>query len=607
MHWTINGGYGAPDKINERRIYLRTVFILLAIVHAAMHNYYALSLVTLSKRKEKEGGESDSISAQALAIAPQMLQRAGLYSVGTSAVAPFLYHTLFRSMFWRLHIVLAKLFANIPRSESNPPSSFYLGSAIWWGFCMSFALSLTWQLNIILFRLNMLTEPVKNGVLLSASSKDPNGTLLNGLSAKMPVVKTLAFWELDIIARTSPDRRKNIFGDFERPMQEPVFTSMMVMAQNVVKSIQIRINEAENPSSKMAMNNAVSAPTNDSNIQRLPRLLPESTAAKSLIYQDQTTSGNGFVGQVTNVASKEVRKLGSSNQPLSPPTEKLQLLAQSVTPDALKYIEDIKQKADQLPVTRYLNVTSTRVIKSAILGTPVANADLTLFAISSSTALLVASLTEDAFGKAVQCVPSTVQCFANAVFAIEAFVEKHSNGGFVSKTDAVELKDIDLIHKQLKAAITELLAKFQLFLSDVGFSIRDLNETQKATKKTSLFTVIKPSDLAIEDAQPDDPRVREMEEPGRRKVSANSRANPAQSDVTEAGNARPGRLFKQLDDGSAYQESLRKRRHSTKRLENEERNPLAPRSGSSEMVENVLGARNFGTGGLHSRRAERVI
>lgn len=599
LHWTINGGYGAPDKLNERPIYLRTVFILLAIVHATIHNWNALSLLTLSKSKERDNAGNNSVTARVMASLPAMGLRAGLSSVATSVLAPFLYHGLVRSAFWRLHIVWAKLFANIPKSESNPPSSIYLGSGIFWGFVLSVALSLTWQLNIVLFQFFMLRKPVKNGMLLSALSKDPNGTLLNGLSAKMQLVKTLAFWELDIIARTSPERRMNIFGDFERPMQEPVFTSIISAAQGVVRLIQTRIHEAENPTSKIAPTKTSTDPANDSSIQHLPRLLPNSTSAKTLIYQDPNTGGNAF----TRV-SKEVKLLGSSNQPLSPPRERLQRLADQVTPEALKYIEDIKLRTDQLPVTRFLGVSSTRVVKSTILGAPIANPDLISYAISSSTTLLVASLTEDAFGKAVKCVPSTIQCFASTVFAIEAFVQKHTNGGFVAEKDATELRDIINIHKELKAAIAELLDKFQLFLNDVGLSIRDLNETRKALKRDPLFTVVKGALEAGNQTKISMPPSREMEEAGKRRVSEQPKAETAPSDKRGADNARPGRLFKQLDEGSTYQESLRKRRNSTKHRGEEDRNSLAPRNRNSEMVDNVLGAKDFG--GLQSRRAARV-
>lgn len=595
LHWTVNGGYGAPDRLNERPIYLRAVFLLLGVVHAVVHNYYDLSSLPLNKSKDNNRTGIGNINAQLAAEAPGMLKRAGLYSAVVNISAPFFYHSIFRNAFWSWHITWARLFANIPRSEQNPPTSPYLGSAMLWGFVFSCILSLTWQFNIMLFRLYMLQQPVRNGVPLSALSKDPNGTLLNGLSAKSQVVKTLAFWELDVIAKTSPDRRKNIFGDFERPGQGPIFTSMMSAALAVIQSIPARIDEMENPTSMKPPTEPYTNPADDPSIERLPRILPSSKAAQNQIYQEP----------VTNAVSKTVKTLGSSTD-LYPSPKQVRALADKVPGIYSSVEQGVKQQPMVSVALKYMATSPTCMINSAILGSPVANPDLITLAVSSSTALLVASLTEDAFGKAVQCVPSTVQCFASAIFAIEGFVKKHTNGGDVSATTNDELRDMLRLHQTLKGAMKELLDKFRLFLNDVGLSIRDLNEAQKAAEDRALLTVVTSSlrpdpKGALEDA----PAPREMEEPARRRVSDSVKGGSMQVQKRATGDVRPGRLFKQLDDDSAYQDSLRKRRNSTKHRDTEEKNPLATRR-NPEMVDNVLGAKDLGIGGLQSRRVGTV-
>jgi hypothetical protein len=47
-----------------------------------------------------------------------------------------------------------------------------------------FLLSLLWDISDIFFTMQLTREPLKNGQPLTTESKDPNGSLLNGLKSK---------------------------------------------------------------------------------------------------------------------------------------------------------------------------------------------------------------------------------------------------------------------------------------------------------------------------------------------------------------------------------------------------------------------------------------
>ena len=632
LGWIINGGYGSPDRLNERPIYLRMLFLVLAFMHSALHIFYDYSTIPLTIDGTAREGQNKTIPARLLDNAPSILKTAGIAAGAASSLGPFLYNGVFRSTLWSWHITWAKLFASIARSEAVPPDSLYVGEIMLSAFVWSALLSVTWQLNFHLFDALMPQEPTVHTKPLSAASKDPNGTLLHGMKAKLDLTKTFTFWEFDLIANKHFERRKDIFSDFDRPSQPAVFIQMLHAGLDVVKSVQARMTELTTPQTPAPVTNPQNISVDDKDVQRLPKILPNARAINAPIFQQGSNPSGSLAERAGTYVANEAKIFGSSSNPWSPPVERTKQLAIEYSSPT---IEDLKSRAEayqQSPLGRYLLTSSIRLIKSAVLGTPTANPALTLHAISGITAFLVASLDEDTFGRAVQGVPPTVQTFTSTIFAIESFVHNHTNGGKVARKEATELKEVAILLKSLKAALRTLLDKFQGFLNDIGLSIRDLNDARKAAEDRELFEVISASKPA---AEGDGHRQatngtkqtgsREMEEVGARRQSGHrqqqeqqQQSQPQQDqrqrrristkdqEAEDADRSRPGRLFAQLDSGSAFS-SVRERRKSV----GKESNPLITRSSSSggEMAENPFGARDFNSlpaGGLQRRRGVKA-
>ncbi|KAK5948519.1 hypothetical protein OHC33_010415 [Knufia fluminis] len=638
LGWITNGGYGAPDKLNERPIYLRLFFLLLGAMQAALHIYNDSSSLaspikkpTTPQDRPQETAVEDTVIVKMLGTGPGLIKQAGILSTVATIIGPFLYTAFFRRTLWSWHIWWAKVFANIARSGADPPTGFYIGSIMGRAWIFGAFLSVTWQLNILFFRTFMLREPTKDGRPLSTFSKDPNGTLLHGLNAKRELVKTFAFWELEVISKTCPDRRKDIFSDFERPSQGPMFSQMLDAALEVFKSIESRMKVLDPPPK-------ISTSTTDmkggQDPDHLPRLLPNAIPARNQIHQPVNPAvGDSRAGRLFNYAAHEAKLIGSSPNPWSPPLDRTKQLAIEYGSPKLRDLQARAEAVQQSPLGRYMLTTPTRLIKSAILGTPNGNPALTLSAVKSITTMLVASLTEDTFGKAVQGVPSTVQTLSTTIFAIERFVHSHTNGGVVSPSGAKELGDVVIVHSQLKASLRELLSAFQVFLSDVGLSIRDLNDARRAAEERELFRTVQPQEPSAGSEGPHDrsnsengttKSRREMEEVNetqeqrqqerqQQDQQARRRRRQQESEETNTDQSRPGRLFSQLDRGSTYQASMRERRKSVGRGDVQDANPLAAGSrranGSAGMSENPFGARDFNSlpaGGLQRRRVGKA-
>ena len=650
LGWVLNGGYGAPDKLNERPTYLRTFFLLIGLMHAALHVYNeesALNLpvkpVSRSQENQLPSTASESVTALLTRKGIWMLLQAGVTSFIGSLFGPILYNSVFRQTLWKAHVTLAKAFAHIPRSEANPPTSIYLGSAIPKGFMFGFLLSLTWQLNLLFFSSYITSPPLKANRPLSTYSKDPNGTLLNGLTAKRDIVRTFAFWELDIISQEpSPERRKDIFSDFERMNQPPLFASMLNAALAVVNSIQTRINEFDpEPAASAQTTNLQGGPLpEDPNIHRLPKLLPATIPAKGPIFSAQPMNSADTMNRIGQYISQEVKTIGSNPNPWSPPLERTKQLAIEYTQPAIGEAHARAQAAQQSPLGRYLLTRPTRLIRSAVLGSPVANAALTVHALSAITGFLVKSLDEDLYGKAVADVPETIITLTRTVNALENFVTKHT-GGILAPPDAQELDEVVIIHHSLKTCLKDIMASFQHFLVDVGLSIRDLNEAKNAARERILFKVIVPEPPAPTN-QPDqsNDNTREMEEVSNenhdhpyRRTKARTQSSTQETDrpqptrkssntakdtqnTDEDDSNRPGRLFSVLDKGSAYNSMRdRQKQQATTQQEPAQKDAVSGRRAGKQpqiaaATGNVFGAKDLDSGlfsgGLDRRRTGRV-
>lgn len=502
--------------------------------------------------------------------APRMAYTAAALSMVVSVVTVFCYNFLLREPLWRFTMTFAKAFANMARSDALPPTNYYLGGVIAKACFVGFLLSMTWQVDNLLFEVFMVTAPVKNGLPLSASSKDPNGTLLNGLTRKSDLIKVFAFWEFLIISESHPSRRKDIFSDIERPNSAPMSTLMVNAGIEVINSIEGRVAELD-PQPGALSAKQTPDPANN-NIQRLPRLLPNAVATKdSIMVANNPTSSNSGLDRMGSYISHEARILGSSSNPWSPPLQKGKQLAIEYSSPAAHELRSRAEFVQQSAVGRYLLTTPVQLIESIVLGTPTGNATLYLHAIRSVTNLLALSLNEDTYGKAVASVPPTIQAITKAIFNIEQVVGKHTNG-VVTEGDARRLEEVLAVHNCLKTCLNDLLEKFGSFLRDVGLSIRDLNEAHKAAENHQMFEILRAAPPQSGPA----PRKKEMEEA----IPKNRRTQSGPHDMNAEGSdkgrrrgeerggkrradaERPGRLFPQLDEGSAIDRAWREKRNS---------------------------------------------
>ncbi|KAJ5570930.1 hypothetical protein N7535_004590 [Penicillium sp. DV-2018c] len=516
---------GRPHErptLNERPIYLHSFHAILACVQAVIHLYsdYDRVPVPIAERSAKsEDGRTHPVpptSKHLQATLPKELATGAIRGLSVAAATVVLYPIFFRSFAWSWSLYFAKLSFSFPRSAVDPQS--FVPSIFPYFFLRTLLpgvlLVLSWQTANLFYSVFMGKEPLKRGQPLTAEAKDPNGSLLNGLKARKHVVKTFALWELSLISQRIPDRRKAIFSEIDREGGS-AWSQVFACTTDIIKAINTRIEESKNPAP--ASKPLPSAEKSEPVLQTLPRLTEPikdgnifTTAPKATSRQDRfreafssTAKSFGQSEDWTPAARARVRDVfdRASSAVLSP-EHKQKLLA---SPQKLKLLtggtpitykpEDINPIVAQIfrsPIGQPLRQTYAQRLTSIVLGTPESSLPMIVDAVESLTRLLIASLTEDPYGKVQADVPSTVRLITQTTLALDVFA--HQGGLDAHWTDiyfpptsdpkaqetARRVPDVEILLSTLRGGLKDLLMAFRPYLRDIGVVGKDLRLAKEA-------------------------------------------------------------------------------------------------------------------------------
>jgi nucleoporin NDC1 len=524
MGWIERGGLNVPDKLNERPIYLRAVCLMLAIFQSCFFLYVDLGALKISIGRHRPASKSVKQDTHPKIPVKQQLRENGvslvIYCAAVSAltaiVGPFIYSMTVRQWLWRFHLAFAKLFWNLSRANARaigyPPCNPFMMLR---SFGLGFLLLTLWMAASIAFSLFLDQDPLKKTVPLSTGSKDPNGTLLNGLRAKRDVVKTFAFWELAAISEKSAERRKAIFADIERP-EGPCWASMQEAALMVVRQIGVRI-DATKPKPP-------AAPQAPPAIEKLPSIAPPISEKQIVL---SSPKGSTPSKQAQALIAAGAKRIGQSTHPWSPPVEKVKADLYERAQPSMQAASQWRSSLDKTLVGGLFMKTKERNINAVTLGTPQSESVVLVDAISSVTKMLVASLSEDVYGKVNKGVPEVVRTFSKTINGIEVYVQSLGRG-----VDGLEIEDVLIVHALLKASLAELLSAFQMYLHDVGLGVSELNTANNAARKKELIEAPSQSNPQPEMKQPQ--QRRQLGERQRRpngQAAASRRPSQAQAAI----------------------------------------------------------------------------
>lgn len=407
----------------------------------------------------------------------------------------------------------AKLSWNFPRSASEPdtwipPDFLYL---IFRSFFTGSLLVICWQCANLFFSVFIGKEPLKRGQPLTDEAKDPNGSLLTGLKAKKPAVKAFALWELSLITQRLPERRKAIFNEIDRD-SGATWSQVFSYTTEVIKAIPARIEaskaiSAPTPAPEPATKALVKSEPVQPTLQTLPRLTGPLKDEGVFAASPKATSRQDRFGEAFSSAAKSYGQspdwtpkarararvvFDRASAAILTPERKEKFLAS----DGFKLFSNAATgyKLENYPIIveflrsrigQPLHQTFAQRASKIVLGTPESSLSAIVDAVESLKRLLVASLTEDQYGKVQTDVPSAIRLFTDTILTTEAFVYSEldvhwtdinfpSAGTPESQLEARKVPDIELVLDSLKGGLKDLLTSFNPYLPEIGIQGKEL-------------------------------------------------------------------------------------------------------------------------------------
>lgn len=502
--------------LNERPIYLYTFHLLLACTQAVAHLYNDYDRVSIPITQRNSNSEVPPTLNHIRASLPKMIIAGLKRTAILTGCLPVVYLFLLRRTAWSWALYFAKLSWNFPRSASEPdtwiPPHFpylimrTLVSGSWLVIC--------WQSANVFFSVFIGKEPLKRGRPLTEESKDPNGSLLTGLKAKKPEVKAFAFWELSLITQRLPERRKAIFNEIDRD-SGATWSQVFSSTTEIIKTIAARIeaSKAVMPAPEPATKALVKSEPVQPTIQTLPRLTSALKDEGVFAASPKATSHQDKFGEAFSSAAKSYGQspdwtpkarararlvFDRASAVILTPERKEKLLASDgfklFSNAATAYKPENYSTVTQFlrsPLGQPLRQTFARRASRIVLGTPESSLCVIVDAVQSLTRLLVASLTEDQYGKVQTDVPSAIRLFTDTIMTTEAFVYNDlgvhwTDVNFASdRTPESQLKarkvpEVEFVLDALRSGLKDLLTSFKPYLQDINIQGKDLRLARAA-------------------------------------------------------------------------------------------------------------------------------
>lgn len=480
---------GDRARLNERPVFLGVYLGYCAIKQSIDHfkdDIDHLDLGAVDRKDNRDAVEASTSLKKTLWQFPSKLAHAGMQAVWAFVPVIPIYLSLVRTAVWGWALTFLRPFYNMPKTNLPPASwpldPFLFVRSILAGTLLFFI----WTAGNVAFSVFMVKEPLKNGQPLTSESKDPNGSLLNGLKSKKLSIQCFAMWELSLIAQRFEERRRAIYADIDRK-DGPMWSQVYAACMEVIKSIEARADNYGKVQKPAASTDATLT-TRDS-----LKPLPES---KDPIFRNQPSS-HSQSGKALQIINQSVQAIGNSSdgsslKKLSPYAKrswkhaKDQFLneeqQEAVSPEAIKGSFET--------MTLWLIGTSSwggallrqdyrTDLAAAALGTPDAEPWLYVNAVRALAQLAVHSLGEDQYGNVHRDVASIIRTLTSVIRKVEDLRQRVP----VHWTDAgspKESPEVEHVLDAMRASLSEVVTSFEPFCHDLRLTPGDLRLAKEA-------------------------------------------------------------------------------------------------------------------------------
>ncbi|KAH7146467.1 nucleoporin protein Ndc1-Nup [Dactylonectria macrodidyma] len=482
LQW-ITSFSGDRSRLNERPLFFMAYLASCAITQTFTHYKKDVDRLVLglsrNKDQNKPTGSGDSLKL----FLQKLPVLAGASATGAATAFPlalFLYYAVMRSFVWGWALVFLRPFYNLPKTNMVPPSwpmdIFLMYRCIQAGTLIHFI----WNTGNFAFSTFMVKEPLKNGNPLTSESKDPNGSILNGLKSKKLSIKSFALWELAYIAQGFETRRQAIYEDIDRK-DGPMWSQIYRICMEVVTSVETRIDNYGKPPTPAPAQPVVEAKARVSAPLRDDPIFTSRAASKSMrgevekrLGQVARSPGSSPASKLSPLAKKTFKE--ATDRVLSKEQQEM------VSPEHLK--SQFEQWTLKLMSVDYVAALFQQDFRTqfaaAVLGTPYAEPTLIINAVHVLCRLSIHSLAEDQFGNVHRDVVSIIRTLTAVIKKLEAFRLSFPIHWTDIKSKR-ESPEVDEVLSVLRTGLSEVVAKFEPYSSDLRLTMADLRLAKEAS------------------------------------------------------------------------------------------------------------------------------
>ncbi|KAF7571660.1 Ndc1-Nup domain containing protein [Pyrenophora tritici-repentis] len=497
-------------RLNERPLYLRSLFYMLAAAQSAVHLWKDYDTIDVPAMKpEKKHGDATGSGPARRAPKPRhvlpkqfkgMAFQSSFLTVVIAILGGLLYFTLARHVVWGYYYSVGRYLWSL--SKTSTPT----GIAPFLPLCFMFLtegtlLVLLWEFVNKTFDIYMAQEPLKNDQPITNDSKDPNGSLLQGLKSKKDTVKArstafsrasqpnrlqaIAFWELALITDAFPDRRKTIYSEIDRS-KGATFKQATDRCLDEVKFLTHRISTALDPTYNPPAGDGKEQPAVPVNL--VPRISqpPKDDTAVTAVAPIPSTGLGHFKAAVAGLANSHSAPGNAqhaySREAIRQGVKKAQEGAKEVGGLWTKYYNMFVSA----PVGALFRYSLARTCNIVVLGAPYSRISLICNAITAVVNLAVLSITEDAFGRYHQCVPEIIRVFTSALLKLDEYMETvpihWSDKETLEKDEADRRKvaEVEEVRACLREGLKKVLGSFIEYLPNLGMNRLEIMDAKKA-------------------------------------------------------------------------------------------------------------------------------
>ncbi|KAJ3474192.1 hypothetical protein NLG97_g9952 [Lecanicillium saksenae] len=478
---------GDRSRLNERPIFLACYLGTCALMQTIVHYQSDLDRLIFVKPagkteevKPKAGGLLSGSSQRILQQVPTVFAGCIKQATYSLILAMVLYYMLFRSLAWSWGLMLFRPFYNLPRTNivpnSWPTDLFLMIRCVWAGAL----LNAIWAAGNTSFSVFMAKAPIKAGKPFTAESKDPNGSLLNGLKNKKSSIQCFAMWELAIIAQDFEAQRKAIFADIDRK-DGPMWSQVYSICMTILKTMEERVDAYGKPLIPAA---PVQAPEQ-----------PKQRVSAPLKQDEIFTKGSVSRGGVEKAWDQIARSPGHS------PMAELSPIAKNTwkqTRDRMLTKEQ-QEAVSKESIRAYIDHATSHLLKldwiaalfrqdfstefaAAVLGQPYAEPTLYIHAVQALCQLAIHSLAEDQYGNVHRDVPSIIRALTAIIKKVEGLKAQFPIH-WTDSSNNRESPEVDRVLEAMRLGLEQVVAKFEPYSSDLRLNLTDLRLAKEAMTK----------------------------------------------------------------------------------------------------------------------------